>query len=42
MTSERADIPDPRVRALADGIIESQRNEIAQMKALIAELQRKR
>jgi uncharacterized protein (DUF305 family) len=39
MTSERADIRDPRVRKLADRIIESQRNEIAEMKALIVELQ---
>ncbi len=42
MTSERAKISDPRVRQLADGIIESQRREIAQMKALIGELERKR
>lgn len=39
MTSERADIRDPRVRKLADRIIESQRDEIAEMKALIVELQ---
>lgn len=38
MTSERAEIADPRVRKLADQIIEAQRNEIAEMKALIAEL----
>ena len=38
LTSERADISDPRVRALADQIIESQRREIEEMKALIAEL----
>ena len=38
LTSERADISDPRVRALADQIIESQRKEIEEMKALIAEL----
>jgi uncharacterized protein (DUF305 family) len=42
MTSERARISDPRVRELADGIIESQRREIAEMKALIGELQRSR
>ncbi len=29
LTSERADISDPRVRALADAIIEAQRGEIA-------------
>ncbi|MBN1236939.1 MAG: DUF305 domain-containing protein [Gammaproteobacteria bacterium] len=39
MTSERAEISDPRVRELADGIIESQRREIAEMKALIADLE---
>ncbi len=40
LTSERARIDDPRVRDLADGIIESQRREIAEMKALIADLTR--
>ncbi|GAB6389538.1 DUF305 domain-containing protein [Stutzerimonas marianensis] len=39
MTSERATITDPRVRELADGIIQSQREEIAQMKQLIQELE---
>lgn len=39
LTSERARIEDPRVRDLADSIIESQREEIAQMKALIEDLQ---
>lgn len=38
LTSERADISDPRVRELADRIIEAQREEIAEMKALIEEL----
>ncbi len=41
LTSERAHITDPRVRKLADGIIEAQRREIAEMKALIADLERK-
>jgi len=39
MTSERARISDPRVRELADGIIEAQKKEIAEMKALIADLE---
>lgn len=39
LTSERAEITDSRVRELADEIIESQRREIAEMKALIADLE---
>jgi uncharacterized protein (DUF305 family) len=39
LTSERARITDPRVRKLADQIIESQRKEISEMKALVAELE---
>lgn len=39
LTSERAEISDPRVRELADSIIEAQRKEIAEMKALIEELE---
>jgi uncharacterized protein (DUF305 family) len=39
LTSERAEISDPRVRELADEIIESQRREIDEMKTLIADLQ---
>ena len=41
MTSERADIRDPRVRKLADEIIEAQRREIGEMKELIADLESK-
>lgn len=41
LTSERAHISDPRVRKLADGIIETQRKEIAEMEALIKELEDK-
>ena len=39
MTSRRAHITDPRVRKLADEIIEAQVREIDEMKALIADLQ---
>ena len=39
LTSERADISDPRVRDLADAIIEAQRNEIAEMKRYIADIE---
>jgi len=39
LTSERARIKDPRVRKLADGIIEAQRREIEEMKTLIDDLQ---
>ena len=41
LTSERAHMSDPRVRELADGIIEAQRREIAEMKALIADIEAK-
>ncbi len=40
MTSERAQISDPRVRKLADEIIAAQRREISEMKYLINELER--
>jgi uncharacterized protein (DUF305 family) len=39
MTSRRAHIRDPRVRELADGIIEAQVREIAEMEKLIADLE---
>ena len=41
MTSRRAHIRDARVRKLADGIIEAQVREIAEMKQLIADLEQK-
>jgi uncharacterized protein (DUF305 family) len=39
LTSERAHISDPRVRKLADQIIEAQRREILEMKGLINDLE---
>ncbi len=39
LTSERAEIRDPRVRELADEIIKTQRREIAMMKVLIADIE---
>lgn len=39
LTSERANISDPRVRALADAIIEAQRGEIAEMKRYIVDIE---
>lgn len=40
MTSRRAHIRDPRVRKLADKIIEAQVREIGEMEALIADLEK--
>lgn len=42
LTSKRAQIKDPRVRELADGIIETQVREIAEMKALVRDLEGKK
>ncbi|MEO8795241.1 MAG: DUF305 domain-containing protein [Daejeonella sp.] len=39
LTSKRADIKDPEVRKLADGIIKAQVKEIAEMKAAIKRLE---
>ena len=39
LTSSRADIEDPRVQQLADDIIKAQKREIAEMQALIEELE---
>jgi hypothetical protein len=40
LTSERSNIVDPRVRKLADEIVEAQRKEIAEMKYLIRAIER--
>lgn len=42
LTSNRAHISDPRVRKLADAIIESQEREIREMKDLIKDLESKK
>jgi len=39
LTSERADIIDPEVKKLAEGIIEAQRKEIGEMKTMIKRLE---
>ena len=39
LTSERAHLSDPRVRELADEIIEAQRREIDEMKTLLRDLE---
>jgi uncharacterized protein (DUF305 family) len=41
LTSERANIEDPRVQKLADEIIKAQRKEISEMKTLIKDLEEK-
>ena len=38
LTSERAQISDPRVRKLADGIIATQKREISEMEGLIRDV----
>lgn len=42
LTSSRAKIEDPRVRELADEIIESQQREIEEMKILIEDIENKK
>lgn len=42
LTSERADIKDPEVKKLAEDIIEAQRKEIEDMKAMIMRLQKEK
>jgi hypothetical protein len=41
LTSERADIKDPEVKELAEGIIKAQKKEIGEMKAMIKRLENK-
>ena len=40
LTSSRAEITDPRVRKLADAIIEAQVRQIAEMKMLIEDIEK--
>ena len=42
LTSERADIKDPEVKKLAEGIIEAQKSEIEEMKAMIKRLEKEK
>jgi len=39
LTSERADVSDPRVQELRDSIIKTQKEEIAEMKKLIEDIE---
>lgn len=41
LASERAHLEDPRVRRLADAIVETQRREIAEMESLVQELSKR-
>lgn len=40
MTSENANIKDPEVRKLADGIIKAQKKEIAEMETILARMEK--
>ena len=40
LTSQNANIKDPELRKLADGIIEAQKKEIAEMKAILARMEK--
>ncbi|MGM0689067.1 MAG: DUF305 domain-containing protein [Bacillota bacterium] len=40
LTSERSNISDPRVKELAEEIIEAQRREIEEMKSLIEDIEK--
>jgi len=42
LTSERANIQDPEVRKLADGIVETQRREISEMQQMLKRLEQER
>jgi uncharacterized protein (DUF305 family) len=41
LTSRRAQLSDPRVRKLADSIVDSQTREIGEMEALIVDLEKR-
>ena len=40
MTSQNANLKDPEVRKLANGIIKAQKKEIAEMKAILARMKK--